>query len=345
MKVNRKQFIDILEKLSPALGVNPLAPELQYFQIDKGHIQAFDGVLLVDTMTPTGLDFTCAIPREVLSLLASLDTEEIDLVIEGSELRVRTSKLEGKFSLLPLSRFQPLSLVDMGNMKLIDSKLIDDLVEGFSFCKFGVSRDITMGPICGVRIDRGVLFSTNRYRVVKWNLSRDSGIMCSVPLGFIGLLERNQSEISTLGCIEGETLVAILNDGTYISTCVLQGVYPDLQKYFPEAVDYKQIEFDESLTLVIDRHLILLKDIDPSDRRVIVEVRKGVCTFTSKVPEKSNLVERIDVKMKAGLELSFSVNPTFLKEVLSRSSSFKYFDEGLILFETNKFQYLMRTGK
>ena len=344
MKINRKQFVEALQKLSPALGINILVPEFQYFQIEGNHIQAFDGVLLADLILPMDIGLTCAIPREVLGLLSSLSVEEVDLVIKNDDLQVRTDKLEGKFSVIIPPKFQSLSQIDADDVKFIDPELFTDVVEGLSFCRFGVSKDATAGPKCGVHICKDKIFSTDRYRVVKWNLDADSKVECSIPLKFIDLLRRNRNEISSLGCIEDKTLIMILKDGTYISTCLLQGEYPKLLQYFPDSVDYKQVEFGESLVSIIDRHLALLKDVNSVDRETMIEAREGVCTLTSEVPERSNLVESIDVEMENGAEISFSVNPTFLKEISSRCSSFKYFDKGLILFETEKLQYLMRAA-
>ena len=343
MKINRARFVEVLEKVSPALGTNVLVPEFQYFQIDGDHIQASDGVLVIDSVFPTDTGLKCSIPRGVLSLLLSLSTEEVDLVVEDSKLGVKTNKLEGEFAVLTPPKFQSLSLMETEGMELVDPNLIDDVVEGLGFCRFVASRDMASGPNCGVRISADMIFSTDRYRVMKWNLTGDAGITCTVPIKFIDLLKKNQSRISKLGCLEDETFVAILDDETYISTCLLKGKYPNLLGYFPDPqIDYKQVEFGGSLTLATDRHLLLLKDVNPSDREMVVEIKGGTCTLTSKVPERSNLVERIDVKMGKNSEMSFSVNPTFLQEISRRCSSFKYFDNGLILFETNKLQYLMR---
>lgn len=345
MNINRKQFVEVFEKVSPALGTNVLVPELQYFQVEGNHVQASDGVLIIDSMFSVDTGLKCSIPKGVLSLLVSLDTEEVGLVVEDGKLGVRTTKLEGEFAVLTPPKFQPLSSVEAESMKLIDSKLVDDVVEGLGFCRFVASRDLASGPKCGVQINKDTIFSTDRYRVMKWNLNGDTGIVCSVPIKFIDLLKRNQSRISKLGCIENETLVVILDDGTYTSTCLLKGEYPELLQYFPDPlIDYNQVEFGGSLTLAIDRHLVLLKDVNPSDREMVVEIKEGICTLTSKVPERSNLVEHIDVKMEKDSGISFSVNPTFLQEISRRCSNFRYYDNGLILFETDKLQYLMRAA-
>lgn len=337
MKINREQFVEVLGKVSPALGSSVLVPEFQYFQIQGDHIQATDGVVIIDSMFLADTGLECSIPKEVLTLLTSLDTEEVDLVVKDGKLGVRTTKLEGEFAVLVPPKFQQLS-----SIKLIDSKLIDDVVEGLGFCRFVASRDLASGPKCGVQINGDTIFSTDRYRVMKWNLNGDTGVVCSVPIKFIDLLKRNQSRISKLGYAENETLVTILDDGTYISTCLLKGEYPKLLQYFPDSAEYKQVEFGGSLTLAIDRHLVLLKDVNPSDREMVVGIKEGICTLTSKVPERSNLVEHIDVKMGKDSEIGFSVNPTFLQEISRRCSNFKYYDNGLILFETDKLQYVMR---
>jgi DNA polymerase III sliding clamp (beta) subunit (PCNA family) len=342
MKIDRKKFVEVLEKVSPALGTNVLVPEYQYFQIDGDHIQASDGVLVIDSVFPIDTGLKCSIPKGVLSLLLSLSTEEVDLVVEDSKLGVKTNKLEGEFAVLSPPKFQILTPIEVEGMELVDPNLIDDVVEGLGFCRFVASKDMASGPNCGVRISADTIFSTDRYRVMKWNLTGDAGIICTVPIKFIDLLKKNQSRISKLGCVENKSLVALLDDGTYTSTCLLKGEYPNLLAYFPDSVDYRQVEFGGSLASAIDRHLVLLKDVNPGDREMAIEIKNEVCTLTSEVPEKSNLVEHIDVKMEKDSEISFSANPTFLQEISSKCSSFKYFDSGLILFETDKFQFLMR---
>jgi len=350
MKTNRRQFVEVLEKLSPSLGTNVFMPEFQYFQVEGDHIQTFDGVMIADSVSLLDTGLACSIPKGVLGLLSSLDTEEVDLAVKDGELQVKTNKLEGKFSVVTPPKFQPLTSMDTKDMKLVNPKLVDDVVAGLGFCRFGVSKDAAAGPLCGVQINKDTIFSSDRYRVVKWNLDGNTEITCSVPLKFADLLKKNQDKISKLGCMKNETFIAILDDGTYISTCLLQGQYPDLLKYFPDSMNYEQVEFGSSLPPVVDRHLVLLQDMNPLDRVMIIEIKQGICTLTSKVPEKSNLVEQIDVVMGGDSEIGFSVNPTFLKEILSKCSNFKYFDDtqdsnkGLILFETDKLQYLMRAG-
>lgn len=343
MKIDRRKFVEVLEKVRPALGTNVLVPEFQYFQIEGSHIQTTDGVVTMDAEFFQDTRLNCSIPGDVLKLLTSLDVDEVSLQVTDGTLAIRATKLEGEFAVLTPAKFQTLDLLDSKDAELIDSKLIDDVIEGLGFCRFAASKDHASGPRTGVQINENTLFSTDRYRVLKWDLVGDTHITCVVPIKFIDLVKRHQSRVSELGRTPDKSLIAVLKDGTRISTCLLPGEYPDVLRYFPKPdAEYKLVEFGTSLEEVVSRHLMLLKDVESCDREILVEAKGGICTLTSMVPERSNLVEDVEVTMAEGEEVSFSVNPGFLQEIVSKCSSFKYFATGIILFDTEKLQYVMR---
>jgi len=344
MKINRSTFVAILEKMAPMLGSNPLMPELQYFQIEGNHIQATNGIILADLICSIDTGLCCSISKEVLDLLISLSAEEVDLQVKENELKIKTNKIVGKFFVITPPTFQSTPFADNEERVSIDPLLLSDVVEALGFCRFGVSKDIVAGPYCGVQLNKDTIFSTDRYRVTKWELKEDSGITCTIPVKFIDLLKRYQRDIVSLSAVGDNILMAILEDGMCITTCLIPGKYPELLQYFSSSNTYEQIEFGDKLTSIIERHSTLLGDINPLDRIMLIEIEGGVCTLTSKVPEKANLVEQIDVKVREDLKLAFSVNPTFLREIASKCSSFKFYADGLILFEAEKLQYLMRTG-
>lgn len=347
MKVDRRQFVEVLEKVAPALGTNVLMPEFQYFQIAGDHIQTTDGVVIVDTTFSKDTGLNCSIPRDVLRLLTSLDAKEVDLVVKNDKLEIKTNKLEGEFAILTPPKFQELKLGEE-DVELTDSKLVDDIIEGLGFCRFAASKDHAAGPRTGVQVNKDTLFSTDRFRVLKWDLVGDTHIICTVPIKFIDLLKKHQSRVVMLRCVKNKTFIAFLNDHTYISTTLIAGQYPEVLAYFPDlSWKCEHVEFGNSLAMAIERHLSLLKDVDACDREILVEVKEGICTLTSSAPERSNLVEQVDVEMAGTEEVNFSVNPIFLQGITNRCSSFEYFpavESALILFKTEKLQYVMRAN-
>lgn len=352
MKINRSTFVAILEKLVPVLGNNPLMPEFRYFQIEGNHIQATNGIILADLVCPIDTGLCCSVPKEVFDLLTSLDVEEIDLEVKDGELRVKTNKIKGKFFVLTPPTFKTLPEVDTEKSIDIDPLLLQDVIDGLGFCRFGVSKDIAAGPYCGVQINESKVFSTDRYRVVQWNLKEDLGLVCTVPVKFIDVLKRCQKNVVSLS-VTDNVLATVIDDGMQVFAMALIGDYPKLAQYFSCSGKHEQVGFGDKLAPIIERHSGLLKDINAFDRIMLIEIEEGICILTSEVPEKANLVEQIDVETSENFNLAFSINPTFLREIATKSSSFKFFPSpsddgtsaGLILFEAEKFQYLMRSGR
>ena len=75
MKFDRKEFVEVLEKVCPALGTNVLVPEFRYFQIAGDRIQTTDGVIIMEAAFSKDTGLNCSIPSEVLTLLTSLDAK------------------------------------------------------------------------------------------------------------------------------------------------------------------------------------------------------------------------------------------------------------------------------
>jgi len=340
MKVNRISLVECLEKVIPALGINVLVPEFQYLQISGRRIQATDGALLIESTLPEGSDYGYfAVPgRPFYDLLRNLDKEEVDLIVEESKLKVKTNKIEGTFTILDKVNIKE---VDIPN-SLVSVEDFSNFIQGLNYCRFGVSKDETLGPLCGVRVKENLLLSSDRYRITKWELKSSLSFECSLPVKFIDILLRNKNEIQKMGYTKNDTFVVELKDGTFIVTAVLTGEYQDLLQYFPVS-EYKEIEFVDDQRDALEKHISFLKNVNLADKEVEVKISKNKCIFTSKDKELGILIEEVEIASSNSSEIEFSVNPIFLKDIMEICSGFKYYVEmGLILFETEKLQYLVQ---
>jgi len=341
MKVQREKLVDALEKAAPALGFNILVPEFHYFQIDREKVQATDGALLIDTSLPQDVGFSCAVPGEpFLYLLKSLSEDEVDLIHEGNTLKVKTNKVKGSFATAPLKSYETVDLLECDELP----KPYADIFLGLDYCKYGVSKDETLGPCCGVRIEGPHVLSTDRYRIIKWDLEKDYNIRCSLPLKFIDVLLKNKMGVCSLFFSEDSEFIAILTDGTYISTPVLTGEYPDLLQYFPMSENYREVTLQDDFDEVLSRHINFLKNLDAIEKEILIKITKDKCTVTSVDKELGVLSEEISALTSEEEDVEFSVNPLFLKDVVQKCSTLKYFvDEGVVLFEAERLKYLVQT--
>lgn len=343
MKINREQLVNVLEKVAPALGFNVLVPEFQYFQIDGQRIQATDGAMLIDTTFPEDTRLKCAIMgRSFLDLLKSLDKEEVELIYKEGKVKVKTDKIEGTFAVLDKVKMRDVSF-PLAYFVVRLPEILSNLIRGIRLCRWGVSKDETSGPLCGVKIADNLVLSTDRYRIIKYELNDCLSFECSLPSKFIDVLLRNKDEVLEMRYIEGEKFVVCLRDGTIIATAVLAGEYPDLLQYFPTTTS-EEIKFMGGQVSAIERHINFLKSVDYVDKKILIKIQGNKCVITSKDRELGELVEELEVFTKEDLDIEFSVNPIFLRNIIDLSLSFKYYvEKGLVLFEADKLRYLVQT--
>lgn len=344
MKVNRKNLVDCLEKVVPALGFNMLVPEFQYLQVNKRLIQATDGALIIESTLPEGSDFgQFAIPgRSFYDLLRGLDKEEVDLILKDDKLKVKTNKVEGTFTILNKVNFREIDDPD----SLVPTVDIPDFIQGLNFCRFGVSKDETSGPLCGVRINDNLLFSSDRYRISKWILNNNLSFKCSLPVKFIDILFKNKDEIQEMGYSKQNTFVVILCDGTTIVTSVLTGEYQDLLQYFPTVGESIEVKLIDDLSDVLERHISFLKNVNETDKEITIKICENKCITTSIDKELGIFKEELEASAGTDIEIELKVNPIFLRDIIKVCSNFRYYKElGLILFEAVNLQYLAQIRK
>jgi len=340
MKLNRETLLQQLERAYPAIALNPIVPHYSYFKISKGHdglkgsVQAFNGLVLVNAQIVEDVEYDCAIPAEpFIKLLRSLEDDEVELIFKGTEVKVKTDAVKGTFTILDEIHKKTISL--SGDL-VSDKEIIQDLINGLNICRLYVSKDQTSGPMRGVRIDGDKLIATDRYRVVVWKLDNDIPVNCSIPPKFIDIVLKNKEQIKELFLAKGEFTV-ILNDGTWISTLLLSGDYPNVLQYFPTSDNYKRIKFTDEISSAIERHVTFLSRVDLIDKEISVQILKDKCVTKSKDNSLGSLVDEVNIISKEDLNIEFFVNPVFLKDVVDICSCFKYYEEsGLIILESDK---------
>jgi len=342
MKLNRETLLQKLEIAYSAIALNPIIPHYSYFKIaNKGDdlgdcLQAFDGLVMINTWLAEDIGVGCAIPAEpFLKLLRSLEDEEVELDFEKDKVKVKTDEVKGTFTVLDEV---PVKEVTLSNNFIEDRDIIRDLIKGLSICRLYVSKDQTSGPIRGVMIDEDKLIATDRYRVIVWKLDKSVPANCSIPPKFIDIMSKNAGEVKRIVFNTNDGLTAILNDGTQISTSILSGEYPNVLQYFPTSDSFIKIKFPDTMDSVIERQITFLSRVDLIDKEISVRILNDRCITESKAKDLGSLIDEVNVEGDFdNIDIEFFVNPVFLKDIVNTCSYFKYYDEnGLIILEADK---------
>jgi len=346
MQVNRADLLHSLRKVYPAIGINVLVPEFQCFHFQKDVIVASDGVIIISSPLPEDFELECLIPgAPFLKFLESLSDKEIELKIDGDSLKVISSKVESSFSILKASKQLAPDLegevIEVGKDEV-------PLIRAFEFCQQGVSKDETLGALCGVRISDDTIFGCDRFRILKAD-SPISGMNCSIPAKLVPILSRFMSQIDSIICRPEENFGAILRDGTIISSTLLEGEYPNVGEYFPTEEDsFEELEFENHFLDILDRHIAFLKDVEITDRILTISVSNDICEFRVVNPLLGEMKEEVDLSQAVSQDFSFQVDPVSFKSIAENSENLNlqyYKESGLLYYTDEKFHYLMRTAQ
>jgi hypothetical protein len=292
------------------------------------------------------LKLNCAVAGvPFLALLENLNVKDVDIeyVVESKGVIVKNLRGTVKGNFVTMQENAPLSVPVLQKEMFTSEEKIRSLLSGLGFCRYNVSKDSTTGPLCGLHVKEGNIFSTDRFRIMRYTFSDDSFLSscCTLPIKFVNALLKVGSEIKEIG-IEGSVVLAVLKDGTKIWSGLLIGDYMDLDPYIPNDVSsFQSIQFPEKIKGILAKHIAFLKDVDPVDKDIKVLLEKGNCTFVSVDKNLGNLSETIDVTSTIEDKIEFVVNPLFLDDISNICSEFFYKD-GLVVFKTDKLTYLVK---
>ena len=341
MKIDRLALIESLDMVAPALGTNVLVPAFQCFQFDGHKISATDGATVIRTECGIDTGLSCVVPApQFLSLLKSLTCKEIEIEESKTNIVVKTVRGTVKGTFTTVVKVAPLPIPDCA---MIQGGEFSVFMDALNFCRYNVSKDEANGPYCGIRIDGNTAYSTDKYRIAKYDLGAkyfDTPI--TVPIKFVNALLKHRNEVVELGAKDDRFLVAVLTDGTILYSSLLEGVYRDLEEMFPAAdSEFTKVEFPELLKDMLDRHIAFLRNIDVTSKLIKVSIADKTCTIVSTDKDLGTLEEELELAASVGNQIEFDINPLFWKDVSQISNEFNYY-EGYILFLTDKLTYLCR---
>lgn len=357
MKVNKNVFLNCLDSVLPAVDNNSLFDEYQNFNFCGKKVQATNGNIWIESVLPEGIELEASVPAVPLyNLLKKMTGDDVSLEIKDGKLHVKTDAISGDFVVQPSKIVKPpiLGKSESG----ISGDTLNDLIDGLQFCRYGISKDDTSGPFCGVKVHGGVLWGCDRYRILRWDANVSGlGFNFCLPKKVVNLLVTNRKNLQILDFSPGKNfggvLVVSLNNGSTIWALTLEGEYKDLGAFFPAAEDMaEKVKLDEKFPEILERHLAILADAPAEDKEMSFQVGSQIATTVSKkftvagelersLTETSNLAAPRD-----GADFEFSVNPLLLRDVLGFCWMFEYYPaKNIVLFEGPKFKYLVKVRR
>jgi len=327
MKINRVQFLNALQKVTPGLAPKEVIEQTTCFIFTKNHIAAYNDEIAISY--PFDIGFTGAIEnKELVDLLTSLDKDEINVIIKDNEFRVIIKndksglKIQSEIT-LPL---------DFLEQEIQFKKLPGDFNEALKTCMMSVDNDPS--TVFGyVHVLDDFVESCNNYSFTRYTLPDAIKKELLIPASACRHL--NKYKLTAYCKKDAWIHFKEKSTGLIFSCRTIDNTYPDCNDFLK--VKGKKITMPEKLYSVLSRSKIFASDKKAPD--VVITLADNTCTVHSQ-NEKGWRTQKIDMNVEN--EIEFGIDAAVLQTVLKNINR-AIVGPSSIKFKAKNYAYVINT--
>lgn len=330
MKIKRTELQKALEVVKPGLSSKELIEQSTSFAFIKGRVVTYNDEISISHPV-SDLKISGAIKAEELyNLLGKIKEEEIDFVLQESEILIKAGRVKAGITLqqeilLPLQEIGELS-----TWKPLPTNFATQL----RFIIPAASTDMSKPLLTCIHARKeGVLEATDNFRLMTTSLNKElSGKEFLIPAtSAVQVAKLNPTHVANSnGWIHFKT-----KEDTIISCRIFEDVYPDIAPHLK--VKGNEIAFPASVKESLERAEVFAKRQNYLDAEVSILIKENRIKVKGQ-SESGWFEEEINMKY-SGDPIEFRITPFFLKDMLNQTST-AIISESKIKFTGEDWQYV-----
>jgi DNA polymerase III sliding clamp (beta) subunit (PCNA family) len=333
MHVNRKELIDTLKKIQPALSTKGIVEEMNCFMFKDGMVYGYNDRLCIGHRSSISLS-GCSVPAvEFVRIIqgmtdASIDIEHND---EKQLLNISGKSVQAKLKTIRSALIE--SIPDATKNKW--TALPGGFMEGVDLCLFSASKEPSVAFLNCLNISGSTVVSSDNFRISRYEMQEEIGVAFLLPL-------TAAIELSSIGGFDqyavnsGWVFFRTAKEDIIFCARLVEAEYPDVAALFdiPEEDTFELPASIKDGIAVCD----VLSDMEAIDKRIQLTLA-GTSVICKGEGSKGWVEHRVDgVAVPDGL--TFDVNPVFLAHVIDRSTSAQVAN-GKLIFRSGNFTHIM----
>ncbi len=315
--MNRTQLLEAVKRVLLAVDSRPARPEMGCLYFKDDVVIGFNGLIGARAKLSEPLGFDVLVPAEkFVKLLTDLPTDDIEIQLTEEQLEIKAGSLKATYATAGYDTATHTSIEwpDLAGAPAPP----EDFLEGLLMCKFTVSNNVAKGTLCGINVENNQIITSDGYRVASFHSKEkltDEQVV--IPSTLISLL----SGKITNWLVTDKNVWFAMEDGLVAGGVPLVGGYPDVKPFLEQVSSLtKKIEFPAETLATIKLHADQMGDIIDADREVKVKISEDQISFTSTDGASWNVERLLKLGRKIDAELTFSIHPQFLTDILSKTS-------------------------
>lgn len=315
----------------PAIDNNNIIDETNCVNFTGTHIFATNGKIYISI--PFETEFKVSVMFNVLfKFLNKIKKDEIDFISNDENLIIKAGK--HKLTLQKYNLNENKYINQKFNFNDLPNDFIDAIKTTMSCCS--LDDQLRLFTKC-LHINKNFILTTDGKRMCKYTLDKEINDELYIDI----------STIKSLLCINNinkycitNTNIIFTNDENLLFICnTIDTTFPDFEEVF-KLNNKKELLFPDDITQLIELCTILKnKNID--DNIFFTNLQFSVGKLIISCINESAKLETI-IKNDCFTEnISFNINPFLLLDILKKSYNKIYYDDNKIIFENDKYKYVI----
>lgn len=319
-------IISSIKKLQPALSDGGILETKGMIVFTGDHMVAYGQEVSVWVPFEFSVEEVIGLPwKEFNGVIQKIKNEEIDLVVEGSQILLTSGKTSAGFNTVKIEAPLP-------PKRMKWEKLPENFIEGLSFCVFSAGKDSSLGVLQGLRVFEDRIISTDRSRITEFHLKAKMSKEVILLREFASFLVKTKAKEyfvdASLNYFRDE-------EGTIFSQMIISDEFPDVGKFFD--VSGEETKFPLDIIDALSRAGILADD--QGNDYVNFSLSRSGIVIRGECKEKGWVEEKLPMRWKGG-ELKFVASATHFIEVMKITQKATV-GENAILFEGDNFKHVI----
>lgn len=339
-EINIAALLNNLDAVAPGLSKKDILEQATHYIFSGQRIITYNDKISVSTPYTEITDSFSVKAEDFYKILKGISEEKAHLQMKDNMIILTTDTTEAELSISTeettvVELYKSLDIENQDRKKLKDPS---DFIQALDFCKFCAAKDLTADALFCVCIDGKKVMSADDIRASVYTL-KEKMPKILIPATMLG--ELTTYPLKEFAVADSWTHF-FMENGTCFSCRTVDDEYPDIQEFLNDTTQSEEVikvALPAELKNVLDAVIPMCKG--DSDMEKTVEI-----TYNGKeivlVAEKETGKLTKKIKYNSGVDISFMINPIFLKDIMGRCDAFNLLkDKSVIHFETGSFNHII----
>ena len=339
-EISVQDLVTKLDAVAPGLSKKEILEQATHYIFSGERIITYNDKISVSTPYTEISESFSVKAEDFYKILKGISEDTVFFQLKDNMITLTTDSTEAELAITTEEStvVELYKSLDIENQKKKKIKDPAEFITALDFCKFCASKDLTADALFCVCVEGDKVMAADDIRVSVFNLKEKFPKML-IPATMLG--ELTTYPLKEYAVAESWTHF-FMENGTAFSCRTVDDDYPDMEEFLNETTESENITpvaLPAELRAVLETVIPMCKG--DSEMEKIVEIAYNA-KDVKLIAEKETGKLKKTIKYNSGIDVSFMINPIFLKDIMGKCDTFNLLgDKSVIHFSAGSFNHII----